>query len=112
MFNFLPWIRSNDRAIATIKDSKSTSFCNFFFKTHTPRTQDAALSIEDQIAANFQSFGLKNFRTSHLTLIFSDFHIVILETALTSLVADRTIERMIDQMKFKRPFMSLLNRRI
>ena len=109
MTEFFTWIGPNNRVISAVKNPKCLCLCDFSLKPDTPAAQNTALSIKHKVSTNVQRLRFQNFRALHLTLIFPNGHIVVLEPTLTRLIADRTVERVIDKMKLKSPFMGVFH---
>src|SRR5262249_55464281 len=88
--------------IAARKDTQLAGLGNFIEKPRTTCAQDAALLIQNHLWPQVHNFPLLNLLFDGKTAVVGTVvHIVILQLALTRLVANRTIDGMINQQKFQ-----------
>ena len=73
------------------------------------RAKNAALVVEHDARAEINALGLVNFRLDEAARALAVIHGVFLELAFARLVADRAIERMIDEQRFQHAFAHLLH---
>src|SRR6266508_3333665 len=94
----------NGRMIAAVDHGEFIGFGDLLAKAHAARTLDAALAVEDDIWPENRSLAvvyLANVKAALLTVML---HVIILQPALARLIADRTVDRVIDQQKLQNGF--------
>ncbi len=87
----------------------SLCFRNFFGEAHAARTQDATFTIQHDGRTEIDNFVFFHSWLGHFGIVLAELHVLILQTALTGLIADRAIERMIDQVEIKTPLNGVFN---
>src|SRR5256714_6737900 len=102
-------VRGQNSVTAAIDESEDVVIGNFVAKSNASRTKNAAFVIERNARSELHRLRFFNFvfektRTGR-PVLDTEF----LQLALARLVADRTIERMIDQQKFHHAFAAFLN---
>ena len=78
-------------------------------ETDAARAKDAALVVEHDARAEVNGLGLVNFRLDEAARALAVIHGVFLQLAFARLVANRAIERMVDEQKFQNAFAHLFH---
>src|ERR1051325_5660606 len=104
-------MRGEDGVTAAIDKPEYVVVHNFLAKADTPRTQNAALVIERDArpelhGLRFLHFVFEEPRTSRAVL-----NAEFLQLAFARLIADRAVERMIDEQKFHDPALAFFHQR-
>src|SRR5688572_20107524 len=77
---------------------------DFVKKTHAARAFDATLAIENDIGTENLAFAVTLFSLLEPAVLQVMLHVIVLQPALTRLIAYWTIDRMVDQKKFHHRF--------
>jgi hypothetical protein len=82
---------------------------NLSYKADTARAQDAPLSVKDHMGAD--DFGLValDLVLIHAAIVKAELHVIFLQIAFSGLIADRTIQRVINQQKLQNTADGLFN---
>src|SRR5438132_700619 len=97
------------RSSARVCGSPLLNICNFVTKANAARTKDAALVIEGDPRSKLHRFRFFDFVFEKAGTCRAVLDAEFLKLAFTRLVADRTIEWMIDQQKFHHALPAFLN---
>src|SRR5688572_15120398 len=73
---------------------------DFVKKAHAARAFDATLAIENDIGTKNLAFAVTLLSLLEPAVLQVMLHVIVLQPALTRLIADRAIDRMVDQKKF------------
>ena len=104
---FHPGVARQRGMTAAIHKPEAILSRDFLHETDAPRTENAPLVIEHDLRADLRLFRLVNFLLDEAALAFAVVHTELLQATLARLVADRTIERMIDQQELHHAFTRL-----
>ena len=97
-----PGLMSMTVVIAALENRQLRSLRHFVEEARASRAQDASLLIEHHARADVDRLALVIFlgqRKARRLLIV--IHVVVLQLALAGLIANRTIDRMVDQQEFE-----------
>src|ERR1700722_5883122 len=75
-----------------------------------PRAQDAALAVEEYLGGDVDRLGERAFDVVEPGIGAAVGHCLVLQRALTALVAHRAVERVVDQQQLHHPVLSLVGR--
>src|SRR5262249_24161900 len=87
------------RVIAAIEDAELTGARDLVTETHAARARDAPLGVEHHVRTEWQGLRLVDLLVDHPRVVEAVFHVVDLQPALTRLIADRAVERMVDEVE-------------
>ena len=102
---------SENSVTSPIDESEHIVLGNFVTKANAARTKDAALVIEGDPRSKLHRFRFFDFVFEKAGTCRAVLDAEFLKLAFTRLVADRTIEWMIDQQKFHHALPAFLNQR-
>ena len=89
--------------IATLEDAQFIRLANLLAETHTARAQNATFGVKDHIRPKVHYLAPMHFFFLETTMVEAILHVIVLQPAFPRLVANRTIERMIDEQEFQHP---------
>jgi hypothetical protein len=97
--------------VAGRDEAKDVIVRDLFRETDAARTEDAALIIERDSWTELNIFRLLHLVLEETRILATVFNAEFLETAFAGLVADRAIERVINEEEFHYPAAAFLNQR-
>src|SRR5262249_4325541 len=96
---------------AAIDEPKHVVMRDFLAETDAARAENAALVIKGHARTKLEIFVLFHLVLKEAGLLIDVVDAELLQKAFAGLVADRTVERVIDQEKFHHPVPTVLNQR-
>src|SRR5437867_9224035 len=87
------------RVIAAAEDAELTGAGDLVAEAQAARAQDAPLGVQHHVRTERQRLRLVDLLIDHPRIVETVLHVVDLQPALARLVADRTVERMIDEVE-------------
>ncbi len=94
---------------AAIDEAEDVVMRDFLGKTNAARAEDAALVVERDARAEFHVLRFLHLVLEETRILPAVFDAEFLEPAFARLVADRAIERVIDEEKFHDPAAAFLD---
>src|SRR3989454_3623636 len=85
--------------VATLEDAQLPRAGDLVAEAHAARAEDASLGVEDDVRPEGYRLRLVHLLVRHPRIVEAVLHVVDLEPALAGLVADRAVERVIDQVE-------------
>src|SRR6478609_6306071 len=104
-------MRRKDRVTAAIDEPEYVVVRNFVAETNAARAENATLVIKRYPRAELDRFRLFHFVLKETRLRTSIVDTELLQTAFTGLIADRAVERVIDQEKLHDAALTFLHER-
>ena len=104
-------MRSQNGVTAAIDETEHIVSCDFLTKANATGAEDAAFVIERDTGPDFDPLWLFDFVFQETRIGPAIFNAEFLETTLTGLIANRAIERMIDEQKFHHAAPAFLSQR-
>ena len=102
-------IRRERVPTAAIDDAERVIADDVLRETDAARAKDATLVVEHDARTEVDGLGLVNFWFDEAARALAVIHGIFLQLALAGLIADRTVERMIDEQKFQNAFAHLFH---
>ena len=96
---------------AAIDDTERVVARDVARETNAARAENAAFRVEHDARSEVNRLGLVHLGLDEAALALAVIHRVFLQLAFAGLVADRTVERMIDEQRFEDAFAHLFHRR-
>ena len=93
------------------EESQDVIVGDFLHKPNTARAEDTPFVIEDDARTDIDPFRLLDLLFDKARFPVAKFNRELLKSAFARLVANRTIERVIDEEKFHHPLTALLGER-
>jgi hypothetical protein len=107
----LAGMRGQHGITATINETKDVILRNLLTETNTAGTENAALIIERDTRPEDDIFWLLHFVLEKARLARAEIDAEFLQAAFAGLIADRTIERMINEEEFHHAALAFLDQR-
>ena len=85
--------------IPAVEDAELAGARDLVAEPDAARAQDAALRVEDDMRPQRHGLGLVHLLVGHPRIVEAVAHVVDLQPALARLVADRAVERVVDQVE-------------
>ena len=89
------------RMVAQIENRELAGLADFAAKAHAAPAQDASFLIEQHAFADVDALLMLAARLERARVAAAKAHRVVLQPALAGLVADRAVQRMVDQQQFE-----------
>ena len=96
---------------AAIDEAEDVVIGHLLHEADAARAKDAAFVVQNDVFADILALGLFDFLLEEVRSAMAEFHREFLEAAFAGFVADRAIERMVDEEKFHHPFAAVLYQR-
>ena len=96
---------------SAIEESQDVIVGDLLHEPNTTRAEDTSFVIEDDARTNIDPLWLLDLLFDKARFPVAKFNRKLLKSAFAGLVADRTIERMIDEEKFHHPLAAFLGER-
>ena len=113
VFQIAPGKEPDLGVIAAVEDPELAGAGDLVAEPHAARAQNAPLGVEHHVGPERHRLRLVDLLVHHPRIVQAMLHVVDLQPALPRLIAHRTIQRMIDEMKLHhRPPRLLHSRRV
>ena len=96
---------------AAIDEAEDVVMRHLLHEADAARAKDAAFIVQDDVFTDILAFGLFDFLLEEVRSAMTEFHREFLQAAFAGFVADRAIERMVDEEKFHHTFAAVLDQR-
>src|SRR5580765_4762094 len=87
--------------ITAVRYRKLVGFSDLLAKAHAAGALDTALAVEDDVGAENRFLPIMHLADFEAAFLAVMLHVIILQPALSGLIADRTVDRMIDEQELQ-----------
>src|SRR5262245_46734564 len=94
--------RGNLCRVTTLENAQLVGLRDLFAETHTACAQDTAFRVKDDVRAKVYDLAAMHFLFLKAAMIEAILHVIILQSPFPCLIADRAVQRMIDQRSEER----------
>lgn len=96
---------------AAVDETEDVVVRHFLHEADAARAEDAAFVVEDDVLADVLPLGLFDFVLEEVRPAVAEFDGEFLQAALARFVADRAVERVVDEEEFHHAFAAILDQR-